>query len=220
MNIELKKFAAVAYSTKETIQHTYDMTKYCLDNNIKGSFVECGVAAGAQIGVMGYVLDSQNNNSEIYAFDSFKGIPFCSENDDQEAGLYYLTERKPFVEDKETLLVSTGATVHPLDSVVSNITNWGLDLSRYRFVEGWFQHTLKDNQIESISLLRLDGDLYESTLVCLQYLYPLVAEGGVVIIDDYALEGCKKAVEDYFNGNLPEILTVEGGMGVSYFYKK
>jgi O-methyltransferase len=65
---------------------------------------------------------------------------------------------------------------------------------------GWFQETLPKarNLIGEISLLRLDGDLYESTLVCLRNLYPSVVRGGFVIIDDYGLKGCRMACEFYF----------------------
>jgi hypothetical protein len=66
--------------------------------------------------------------------------------------------------------------------------------------------------------LRLDGDLYESTEICLKYLYPKVSVGGVVIIDDYALDGAKMAVCDYFNDNVPEMKLIDGG--VVYFIKK
>ena len=68
------------------------------------------------------------------------------------------------------------------------------------FHVGWFQDTvpIASDKIESISLLRLDGDWYESTKVCLENLYDLVTEGGVIIVDDYgAYEGCKKAVDEF-----------------------
>jgi len=221
----LKKFAMVAYSSEETIQNTYDMSMYCIENNIKGSFVECGVAAGAQVGVMAYACDSAvYDGRKIFAFDSYKGIPFCSENDDQEAGLYYLDKPKPFVEDKETLLVPTGATVHSLESVKKNLEGWGVSMHRIKFVEGWFQHTLVGyellHKVDKIALLRLDGDLYESTMVCLNKLFPKVSEGGVVIIDDYALSGCRKAVDEYFKKKKysPDYKKIENSTPV-YFLK-
>jgi hypothetical protein len=65
--------------------------------------------------------------------------------------------------------------------------------------KGWFETVLPSISIpDGISLLRLDGDLYNSTYVCLKYLYPKVIEGGLIIIDDWALPGCRQAVFDYF----------------------
>jgi hypothetical protein len=72
-----------------------------------------------------------------------------------------------------------------------------------------------------ISVLRLNGDLHESTLVCLKHLYPNVTKGGIVIIDDYALTGCRIAVEQYFKSirrKLPEMISVDG-QGVVFFVK-
>lgn len=222
MNEDLIKFAQSAYSTRETIQSTYDLSYYCIENGIEGDFVECGVAAGAQIGVMGFACDEAKSNKHIYAFDSFRGIPFCSENDDQEPGLYVLDEPKPFVKDKEALLFPTGATVHSLFSVLTNIRNWGLNTHRFFFIEGWFQHTVKDytNNINKICFLRLDGDLYESTKVCLENLFPLVSEGGIVFLDDWILKGFRLACDEYFQsiGYIPKIKTVANSQTV-YFIK-
>ena len=73
-------------------------------------------------------------------------------------------------------------------------------ITDYEFVKGWFQHTIKkrSRKIKKISVLRLDGDLYESTLIPLQYLYPKLSKGGILIIDDWNLAGCQKAFFKYF----------------------
>ena len=66
------------------------------------------------------------------------------------------------------------------------------------FLQGWFKNTLPTAPIESLSILRLDGDMYESTIDALFYLYPKLSVGGYCIIDDWgAIPSCKKAVEDY-----------------------
>jgi hypothetical protein len=67
-----------------------------------------------------------------------------------------------------------------------------------RFVKGWFRDTLPGLASERFALLRLDGDMYESTMVALEALYPRLSAGGFVIVDDYgALGNCRKAVDDY-----------------------
>ncbi|HUP59862.1 MAG TPA: TylF/MycF/NovP-related O-methyltransferase [Thermoanaerobaculia bacterium] len=73
-------------------------------------------------------------------------------------------------------------------------------VERVEIRKGWFQDTLPSakHEIGSIAVLRLDGDWYESTRVCLDNLYDLVAPGGYVIIDDYNYwEGCKRAVDEF-----------------------
>jgi hypothetical protein len=220
MEQTLEKAASFAYSFKETVQHTFDCAKKMIDDGIEGDFVECGVAAGSQIAAMSYALVKSNAQKVIYAYDSFEGIPMAGEFDTEQAGIGEITHDK-FAPLSERL-VSSGITVHSLENVISNFNYLGLPTSNVNFVKGWFQNTLPQNNISAISLLRLDGDLHESTLVCLEYLYPKVTNGGIVIIDDYALTGCKVAVEQYFKKikkKLPEMISVDGSGGVVYFIK-
>lgn len=71
-----------------------------------------------------------------------------------------------------------------------------------QFLEGFFQVTLASAPIERLAVLRLDGDMYESTIVALRELYPKVAPGGYVIVDDYlCMEPCRRAVDDYRRKN-------------------
>jgi len=66
------------------------------------------------------------------------------------------------------------------------------------FIEGWFSDTLPLLLNRKFAVIRLDGDLYDSTMTSLNCLYPNLASGGFCIIDDYgAVEGCRKAVEDF-----------------------
>ena len=221
MNDTLKFISQFAYSFPVTIQNSYDMAMNIVNNNIEGDFVECGVAAGAQIGAFQYALSVAQKYRKIWAFDSYEGIPLAGEFDTEQAGIGAITHNK-FLPIEERL-VSSGVTCHSLENVKENFAKWGLLTDNIEFVKGWFQNTLPiyENQINKISILRLDGDLHESTLVCLKYLYPKVSEGGVIIIDDYALEGCRVAVKQYFESikkPLPEMINVDGN-GVHYFKK-
>ena len=76
----------------------------------------------------------------------------------------------------------------------------GLNPSGVEFHVGWFQDTVPISaaKLQSIAMLRLDGDWYASTQVCLEHLYPLLRPGGVIILDDYfCWEGCRKATDEY-----------------------
>lgn len=85
-----------------------------------------------------------------------------------------------------------------LVEVQRNFALYGLLDDRVRFLEGWFADTLPNAPVERIAVLRLDGDMYESTINALAFLYPKLSIGGYCIIDDYgAVPGCRCAVEDY-----------------------
>jgi hypothetical protein len=226
MNQKLEIIGQSAYSFKETLYHSYHTAIEVIEKNIDGDLVECGVAMGSQIGAFQLALvEKQALNRKIWAFDSFEGIPLAGEFDTEQAGIGEITHNK-FAPIQERL-VSSGITAHSLESVIQNFKTWDLPIHNVEFVKGWFQNTIeeKSKSIKNISVLRLDGDLHESTLICLQHLYPKVVIGGIVIIDDYALTGCKIAVEQYFESikeSLPIMNRVDGSNsenGVVFFIK-
>lgn len=184
----------IAYSSKEVLCFTYDQAVKHKDS--PGVFVECGVAAGAQI----IAMAAGAPNKTIYAFDSFEGIPLPSNKDDQMPGIRFLTkdEQKSLPNPGDQLMVSSGATVVSLEDFWHHVRS-AFDyqpMENVIAVHGWFENTVEHFD-KPIALLRLDGDLYNSTYVCLKYLYPKVIKGGCVIIDDWALPGCQQAVIDY-----------------------
>ena len=83
-----------------------------------------------------------------------------------------------------------------VEEVRANFAKYGLLDDRVRFLEGWFSDTLP-GPVEQLAVLRLDGDMYGSTWDALTALYPLVSPGGYVIVDDFALDGCRRAVHDF-----------------------
>jgi len=84
-----------------------------------------------------------------------------------------------------------------VDEVRANFARYGLLDDQVHFLEGWFSETLPAAPVDRLAVLRLDGDMYESTWDGLTYLHPKVSRGGYVIIDDYALEACRRAVDEY-----------------------
>ena len=126
-------------------------------------------------------------------------IPLPCNQDDQMPGLKYLTkeESDALPNAGEQVLISSGATVITLESFMKNISVLP-NKDNIVVHKGWFEETLPNNTIDSVSILRLDGDLYNSTLVCLKHLFKKVIKGGVVIIDDWQLAGCQRACNDYF----------------------
>ena len=85
-----------------------------------------------------------------------------------------------------------------LERVQDNFRRYGLLDDQVRFLKGWFRDTLPDAPIERLAVLRLDGDLYESTIQALEGLYDRLSAGGYVIVDDYGnVAGCRQAVHDF-----------------------
>lgn len=202
MHPAIKYAEQICYSSKEVLHFTYEMAKKYA--NTPGIYVECGVAAGAQI----IAMAAGAPNKTIYAFDSFQGLPLPSNKDDQMPGIRMLSkeEQSKLPNPGEQELKSTGATSVPMIDMFCHLF-YALDKEPKNVfaIPGWFEETVpkwsEENKNTVISILRLDGDLYNSTYVCLKYLYPKVIKGGCVIIDDWALLGCRKAVEDYMNSS-------------------
>jgi len=198
MQDALKYASKIAYSSKEVLKFSYDMAVRYKDS--PGVSCECGCAAGAQI----IAMAAGAPNKTIYAFDSFEGIPLPSNKDNQMPGIRMLSkeEQSKLPNPGEQVLESSGATSVSLPDFRKHIYDSGIyDPDRIQVVAGWFEYTVPSfGNVYNypISILRLDGDLYNSTYVCLKYLYPKVIKGGLVIIDDWALPGCRQAVLDYF----------------------
>jgi len=206
----------IAYSSQETLMFTYEMAiKY---RNSPGVYVECGVAAGAQV----IAMATGAPDKIIYAFDSFEGIPLPSNRDDQLPGIRKLKkwEQKSLPDAGKQVLQTSGATVVSLAQFMENLQIVGIQESNILIVPGWFENTVPfyAEEMPEISILRLDGDLYNSTWVCLQYLFPLVIAGGCVIIDDWNLIGCQDACKEYFTliGYEPEYKFIST---IAYFFK-
>lgn len=189
----------IAYSSEQVLMFTYEMAVKYKDS--PGVYVECGVAAGAQIIAMLAGLEgSPYPYKHVWAFDSFEGIPLPSNKDNQMPGIKILTkaEQTALPDSGKQALVSSGATIVSERDFMNHVRASGVNYESLIYIKGWFEETLPEIKKLDISVLRLDGDLYNSTYVCLKYLYPKVIKGGLVIIDDWALPGCRQAVYDYF----------------------
>jgi len=211
---------AIAYANPETVDFSYEAV--FLTKDIEGDIVECGVAMGAQIIAFKQALQVLGSDKKIWGFDSFQGIPLGNEFDIEQPGIGTPLHNQKA--DLQYRLVSSGVTSHSKEQVIGFFNQYNTSLERVELIEGWFQFSLPvyEKDIEKISILRLDGDLYESTLCSLHNLYPKVAEGGYVIVDDWGLEGCRKAITDYFErweGEFNKKMIPVGRDTVHYFIK-
>jgi glycosyltransferase involved in cell wall biosynthesis len=138
----------------------------------------------------------------VFVADSFEGLPAP----DAEA---YPSDR----EDRHHTFAELAVS---LDEVKANFAKYGLLDDRVVFLKGWFKDTLAAAPIDRLAVLRLDGDMYESTMEALSALYDKVSAGGFVIIDDYGcIEGCRKAVDDFRNARgIKDLIVDIDGWGV------
>jgi len=212
----IAKSLRAGYSTKQTVVNSYQIASTCIAKGIEGDFVECGVAVGHQIVAMAKACNYHKEFRKIHLLDSFEGFPMAGPKDTQQPGV---GEADPYRHNVplNDLLVSSGVSSSSEERVRAFLLRKCSSSNNFFFYKGWFQNTLpkRHHEIEKIAFLRLDGDLYESTKVCLEYLYPKVVKGGFVVIDDWALEGCQLAVKEYLDQhNLsPKITPVKGGKG-------
>jgi hypothetical protein len=152
---------------------------------VPGDLVETGVWRGGAVIFMRGVLRALGDPSRcVWACDSFAGLP------PPDPGRYPRDAGDPH-HTFSTLAVSE-------DEVRANVARYGLLDERVVFLRGFFRDTLPSAPIGQIAVLRLDGDMYESTLVALESLYPRLSPGGYLIVDDYgAVPACRAAVDDY-----------------------
>lgn len=165
-----------------------DNLQYCvetaLNDKVPGDLIETGVWRGGACIFMRAILAAyEDNERKVYVADSFAGLPEPdAEKYPQDSG------DKHFIEDY--LAVSQ-------EEVANNFKRYDLLDEQVVFLKGWFKDTLPSASFTELAVIRLDGDMYESTMDALKVLYPKLSSGGFCIIDDYALKGCRQAVEDY-----------------------
>jgi hypothetical protein len=152
--------------------------------DIPGDFIETGVMRGGAVILMRAILKAYGiTDRKVWAADSFEGLPAPNPEKypaDEGAGWHL----RPLTEVGE-------------QHVRRNFERYGLLDDQIQFLRGWFRDTLPTAPLGPLSLARLDGDLYESTMDALVPLYPKLSPGGFLIIDDYNLPACRQAVHEF-----------------------
>jgi O-methyltransferase len=174
-----------------------DNLQFCIEDvlrsGIPGDLIEAGVWRGGAAIFMRAVLRAHGvTDRVIWVADSFEGLPRPNTE-------LYGTDAGPDLNHVANLKVS-------MEAVKDNFRRFGLLDDQVQFLKGWFCDTLPNAPIERLAILRLDGDLYESTIDPLRALYHRVSPGGYVIVDDYHLfHSCRKAVTDYLGEHQIEV---------------
>jgi O-methyltransferase len=172
-----------------------------LKDNVPGDLIETGVwRGGACIFMKANLLAAGDTTRTVWVADSFQGLPPPNET------LYP-------ADAGDDLHTRTGLSVGA-EQVRHNFERYGVLDDRVKFLVGWFKDTLPAAPIEQLALIRLDGDMYESTAQAIEPLYPKLSPGGFILIDDYGSHGSQagQAVHDYRakHGIDEEIIDVDG----------
>lgn len=191
------------------LQALVDAVRYCVRREIPGAFTECGVWRGGSVLAMILTLqDLGRPDRALHLYDTFTGMTEPTEHDVsshdppamQTWAAAEAAESRPWPEffdesnyNEEQVRQTLLETAYPPDLL--------------KIMAGPVEETLPATAPDEIALLRLDTDWYESTRHELEHLYPRLADGGVLIIDDYGhWEGARRAVDEYFADNPPPLL--------------
>lgn len=184
-------------SSMHRLASTLDAVRYVVSNSIQGDIIECGVWRGGNMVVAARTLKVLGDECRgIYLYDTFEGMTPPANEDKDYAGVS--AEAVLSLEEKG----SGYWCVAGIDDVAENMRNTGYPMDRVHLVKGPVEQTIPATLPNKIALLRLDTDWYESTKHELEHLFPLLAPGGVLIIDDYGhWQGARQAVDEYFNAH-------------------
>jgi O-methyltransferase len=169
----------------ERIEHLQSCVEAVIAEEVPGDLIEAGAwRGGASIFMRGVLAAHGIDDRRVYVADSFEGLP--------------APDAEHYPADAHSAHHRWDALAVSLEEVVANFERYGLLDDQVSFVKGWFRDTLPTLSENQWAVIRLDGDMYESTINGLDNLYPGLAVGGYVIIDDYgAGEECRRAVDDY-----------------------
>ncbi len=165
-----------------------DNVQHCVVDVIRqgvpGDLIETGVWRGGTTIFMRAILAAfEESERRVWVADSFQGLPAPDPK-------YY--------PPGESLALDLPWLAIDLEQVKNNFSRYGLLDAQVEFLPGWFADTLPSAPIEQLAVIRLDGDLYQSTMDAITALYPRLSPGGYLIVDDYGcIEECRRAITDY-----------------------
>jgi len=167
---------------------------HIVKNNIPGDIVECGVWRGGSMMLTALTLIShQDTDRTLHLYDTFEGM---SPPTNDDVGFDDRTAQSQLDDDPGMTGVGCKAGI---DEVRTNLESTNYPARNIRYIKGRVEETIPQHVPESIAVLRLDTDWYESTRHELEHLYPRLSPGGFLIVDDYGhWKGARKAVDEYF----------------------
>lgn len=184
---EGRDWPAMAHSMAglKRLHNLRELTETILKDKIPGDLIETGVWRGGSCILMRGILSAYGDTERtVIVADSFEGLP--------------PPDPKRYPADKGDKLYTFSQLAIGVETVKSNFSAYGLLDNQVQFLKGWFSNTLPTVRDRQFALLRLDGDMYASTMDSLTNLYDRLSPGGFIIVDDYgAIPACKQAVDEF-----------------------
>jgi O-methyltransferase len=185
----LARVKPFSMTTPERLYGLREAVQYIVREGIPGDVVECGVWRGGSSMLIALELDRLADGRRLWMYDTYEGMSEPSEKDGHDVIDRFRTE------GRDTRFMAYAA----LDDVQANIGSTGRPPDTVEYVVGKVEDTIPGRAPETISLLRLDTDWYESTFHELRHLWDRLVPGGVLIIDDYGhWQGARIAVDEFF----------------------
>jgi O-methyltransferase len=184
-------------TSDERIITLISAVRFVVRNDIPGAITECGVwKGGSMMAAAKTLIDEGDTSRELYLFDTFEGMSEPSEIDKSFDGV---PAKEQLAETPKGEGVWCSSS---LDEVKGNVALTGYPADKVHFIKGKVEQTIPQDDPTQMAILRLDTDWYESTRHELEHLFPLLVEGGFLIIDDYGhWEGARKAVDEFLIGS-------------------
>jgi O-methyltransferase len=184
---------------KARLDNIQSCVESVIHEGVPGDLIETGVWRGGATILMRAILKVYGvTDRKVWVADSFCGLPS--------------PDSEKYPADADSVFHTYRELVVPLEEVFENFAKYDLLDDQVCFLKGWFHETLPAAPIERLAVIRLDGDMYESTMDALTSLYPKLSAGGYLIVDDYGcVAACKQAVDDFRNqqGIRDEILAID-----------
>lgn len=175
---ELEQLNFYSMSGIQVLNKLNTIAQDVVNRKIPGDFVECGVCNGGSAAAIACAL--RDTERKVWLYDSFMGMPATKEVDGQVAATY------------------VGACVGAEEKVRQAMQISRFSEENYKIQKGWFEETFKTPLPQTVSLLHIDADWYDSVTLSLNTFYDLVPDGGVIILDDFGhWEGCREAFYDF-----------------------
>ncbi|MGA2713785.1 MAG: TylF/MycF/NovP-related O-methyltransferase [Bryobacteraceae bacterium] len=200
----LTKVGPYTLTSPERIYSLIEAVTYVVRAKIPGSIVECGVWRGGSMMAAALTLRSMKcDDRDLYLFDTFEGMPKPLALDVHASGHAAMTE---FLQEQSGTDCSA-VCYASLNEVKSTMARTEYNRDRVHFIKGKVEETIPARAPDSIALLRLDTDWYESTRHELEHLFPRISPGGILIIDDYGdWQGARKATDEFMTNHAPTLL--------------
>ena len=191
-------------TSPERVSALVESIQFIVQNRIPGNIVECGVWRGGSMMAVALALRKSGDAlRELHLFDTFEGMPKPNEEDIDLKG----NSADTFFRKRQTGPDRSDFCRATLEDVQLAMNSTGYNPALVHLVKGKVEDTIPLHAPESIALLRLDTDWYESTKHELEHLFPRLSKHGVLIVDDYGhWQGARKAVDEYFAKNKIPIL--------------